>query len=115
MQWIRKAAEQGLATAQSNLAGFYIRGEGVQQDLAEATLWLRRAAEGGNMAAQLDLGSRYALGTGVPQDFVQAHKWLNLAFYGGSDLAEAVLDQSERISELGNDPPISGMSMTTST
>ena len=43
--WFRKAAEQGLADAQSNLGWMYERGEGVPQDYAEAVKRYRLASE----------------------------------------------------------------------
>jgi TPR repeat protein len=36
VKWWRLAAEQGLASAQTNLGAAYVRGEGVRQDYAEA-------------------------------------------------------------------------------
>ena len=45
MKWYRKAAEQGDAKAQFNLALRYYKGEGVTQDYAEAAKWYRKAAE----------------------------------------------------------------------
>ena len=79
MTWYRKAADQGRADAQFNLALMYANGQGVPQDHAEAMTWYRKAAEQGDAAAQLNLGVMYHVGQGVPQDYVQAHKWYNLA------------------------------------
>ena len=45
IKWYRKAAEQGYATAQLNLAGMYFRGHGVSQDYGEAVKWVETAAE----------------------------------------------------------------------
>jgi TPR repeat protein len=79
VRWFRKAAEQGLASAQSNLGAMYHEGQGVVQDYAEAIRWFREAAEQGDAAAQFNLGNMYHDGKGVPQDYVQAHMWVNLA------------------------------------
>ena len=80
VKWYRKAAEQGDATAQSNLGVMYEKGQGVPQDYAEAVKWWRKAAaEQGNAFAQSNLGTMYANGRGVPQNYVQAHVWFNLA------------------------------------
>ena len=79
IEQLRKAAEQGNATAQGNLGLMYNNGEGLPQDYQEAVIWYRKAAEQGNASAQFSLGLRYANGEGVPQDYVQAHKWVNLA------------------------------------
>ena len=51
MKWYRKATEQGLAEAQSNLGMMYYHGEGVPKDMAEATKWYRKAAEQGDADA----------------------------------------------------------------
>ena len=45
---VRKAAEQGDASAQLMLGLMYYNGIGVTQDLFEAAFWLRRAAEQGD-------------------------------------------------------------------
>ncbi len=47
----RKAAEQGHAEAQYNLGGFYVFGDGVKQDYAEAVKWYRKAAAQGDAQA----------------------------------------------------------------
>ena len=79
MAWTRKAAEQGLADAQSNLGWLYRAGQGVPQNYEQAMAWYRKAAEQGDATAQNDLAVMYANGQGVPQDYVEAHKWRNLA------------------------------------
>ena len=55
VRWCRKAAEQGIATAQSNLGFAYAKGEGVPQDHREAVRWYRKAAEQDYAAAQFNL------------------------------------------------------------
>ena len=79
--WYRYAAEQGLPSAQHNLAHMYEMGQGVPADYAmsAAVMWYRRAAEQGYSAAQLNLGALYTEGRGVRRDDVQAYKWLTLA------------------------------------
>lgn len=51
VKWFRKAAEQGFATAQSNLGWMYEKGRGVPQDDKEAIKWYRKAADQGNKFA----------------------------------------------------------------
>ena len=63
---LRARAEQGDATAQSNLAVMYHKGEGVPQDYAEAVKWFRLAAEQDNASAQNSLGMLYLQGQDVP-------------------------------------------------
>jgi uncharacterized protein len=67
------AAEQGYATAQTNLGCKYLDGEGVAQDDQRAIHWFRLAAEQGNAGAQFNLGLMYEDGRGVDQDNKQAH------------------------------------------
>ena len=43
MRWYRKAAEQGVAEAQSNLGAMYAKGLGVPRDYAEALKWFNLA------------------------------------------------------------------------
>ena len=44
VKWYRLAAEQGNATAQSNLGSMYYSGEGVPQDYVQAYMWVAVAA-----------------------------------------------------------------------
>jgi len=46
VKWYRKAAEQGDADAQFNLALMYDNGQGVPQDYVQAHMWLNLAAAG---------------------------------------------------------------------
>jgi TPR repeat protein len=57
--WYRKAAEQGDATAQYNLALMYYHGRGVAHDRQQAETWFRKAAEQGNAEAQIWINSMY--------------------------------------------------------
>ena len=59
VRWYRLAAEQGHATAQTNLGFRYDNGRGVPEDDAEAVRWYRLAAEQGNANAQFILGVMY--------------------------------------------------------
>jgi uncharacterized protein len=86
-KWFRKAADQGLAVAQSELGVSYRSGRGVTQDDAEAAKWFRKAADQGDDKGQYNLGLLYASGQGVPQDYVLAHMWFNLSAAQGNQLA----------------------------
>jgi TPR repeat protein len=85
----RKAAEQGHAKAQYNLALMYYNGEGVAKDDAAAVEWFCKAAEQGNAMAQYNLGFTYATGGGVAQDDVMAYVWWNLAAAQGHESAKS--------------------------
>jgi len=84
VRWYRRAAQQGLAEAQFNLAHCLATGHGVLQDYAEARLWMRRAAEQGMPDAQFLLGVMLAEGLGGGADPGQARDWLQRAAAGGN-------------------------------
>ena len=84
-QWLRKAADQGHASAQFNLGVMYGNGQGVPQDYTQAVQWYRKAADQGNADAQTNLGHKYANGQGVPQDYALAYMWFNLSAASASD------------------------------
>ena len=86
--WYRRAAEQGDATAQSNLGAMYAEGLGVPQDAAEAVAWYRRAAEQGDARAQYNLGGMCREGRGVPQDAAGAVAWYRRAAEQGHTRAQ---------------------------
>ncbi len=88
MRWYRKAAEQGRASAQYNIASLYERGLGVTQDFAEAVGWYRKAAEQGYPSAQNNLGILYDHGRGVTQDFAEAVRWYRSAAEQGEAFAQ---------------------------
>jgi TPR repeat protein len=83
VKWYRKAAEQGPAKAQHNLAYAYRKGAGIAKDYTEAVAWYRKAAEQGNVSSQFNLVFHYYEGLGVPQDYVQSYMWATIAIAGG--------------------------------
>jgi uncharacterized protein len=83
VKWYRLAAEQGIASAQSNLGVMYTNGQGVPQDYKTAVKWYKLAAEQGDAGAQNNLGFMYGNGKGVPQDYIRAHMWWNIAASSG--------------------------------
>ena len=97
MRWYRKAADQGHATAQSNLGVMYATGRGVLKDYAEVGRWFRLAAEQGDADAQYGLGVMYAAGPGgVLKNSVLAHMWSNIAGANGNASARKLRDHLER-------------------
>ena len=72
-------AEQGKASAQTNLGIMYDNGQGVPQDYKEAVKWYRLAAEQGQAKPQYNLGVMYEKGQGVPQVYKEAVKWYRLS------------------------------------
>ena len=61
VQWIRKAADQGMVIAYPELAECYQLGIGVPQDYAKAIEWETRFAQGGDAYAEAYIGHLYAL------------------------------------------------------
>ena len=74
VKWYRRAAEQGDATGQANLAACYENARGVEQDLKEAVKWYFKAAEQGYAVAQNNLGVCFYDGKSRP-DYKEAIKW----------------------------------------
>ena len=93
---VRSCAEQGHATAQTELGFMYGNGRGVAQDNAEAVRWYRLAAEQGDAVAQTNLGVMYSTGQGVQEDIVLAYMWYNLAVGQGRDIAQGIKDILEQ-------------------
>lgn len=89
--WYRKAAEQGFALAQSNLAAMYVQGRGGAKNEAEAVVWYGKAAEQGLANAQFGLASLYANGQGVSQNHEKATSWLRKAAEQGFAAAQSDL------------------------
>lgn len=79
VDWLRKAADGGIARAQFSLGSLYERGELVERSLTEATTWFRKAAEAGWRDAQVSLATQYFLGRGAPRDMHEAAHWYELA------------------------------------
>ena len=80
----KRLAEQGNASAQSDLGFMYDNGLGVPEDDAEAVRWFRLAAEQGYATAQSSLGVMYFYGDGVPQNNLRAIcgcQYLSLTFF----------------------------------
>ena len=78
MQWYRRAAEQGNASAQYNLGNMYDYGQGVPQDFKEAAKWYRLSAEQGRANSQLNIGIMQTTGAGLENSYVQVQMWWNL-------------------------------------
>jgi TPR repeat protein len=90
----RDASDQGDTRAMRSIGWLYEKGQGVQQNYAEAMRWFRKAADGGDVDAMYRLGNCYADGHGVQQDLAEAKRWWSKAAEGGSTKAK------ERLKEL---------------
>jgi uncharacterized protein len=76
---------------QIKLAGDYLAGRGVPQDLKLAAHWYEKAAGAGDPLAELQIGYLYEAGLGVDKDPARAAHWYQLAAAGGSVRAKANL------------------------
>ena len=87
----RRLADSDDARGQNGLGVLYLRGTGVEQDIALAGRWFRLAAEQGYHAAQTNLGLLYENGWGVPEDAEQAYRWyLRAAMQGDAEAQTSV-------------------------
>ncbi len=83
---LRSPADRGKADAQFLLGDMYSKGDGVPQNLADATKWYHKAANQGHAEAQFRLGFIYVEGLGVPQDYAEGVSWyLKAADQGDAD------------------------------
>ena len=78
-KWFKKAASQGLAAAQFNLAGLYWEGHGVWQNAKTAVRWCGAAAAQGYAPAESALAYAYLQGHGVAQSYPEAIRWYTKA------------------------------------
>jgi TPR repeat protein len=99
----RLAADQGHASAQSNLGVCYHNGQGVEKDAKEAVRLYRLAANQGLAGAQVNLGACYYIGEGVEKDAKEAARLFGLAANQGHAAAKEAL-RDLRI-DLISDPP----------
>lgn len=83
-----KAAAEGNANAQFNLAILYLTGRGVERDVGKAVEWHLKAAAQGLAAAEHGLGVFYYQGLSVKQDYAQALVWFRRAAAKGFPDAE---------------------------
>jgi TPR repeat protein len=102
VEWLRKAADQGNATAQCTLGFMYEQGEGgLPQSDALAVEWFRKAADQGDAQAQCNLGFMYLYGQGLPQSDALAVEWYRKAADQGHANAEFNLGIMYRLGKGG--------------
>lgn len=75
----RPLADQGNATAQSQLGFMFELGLGVPKNSAEAVKWHLKAATQGQISSQVALGGIYKNGQGVPRNEAEAARWYRKA------------------------------------
>jgi TPR repeat protein len=83
--WLKKAGESGLASAQSELAEYYLTGGGVKQkiDMKNAIYWLSKLATNKNSRGSVDAAFRlcsiYLFGTNIEPDYERAFTWCRIS------------------------------------
>jgi TPR repeat protein len=79
LDWYKRAAEMGNASAMRNVGLLYETGQGTAKDLTQAAAWYKRAAEKGQPNAAYDLAYLYETGRGVERDYNAAAEWYKKA------------------------------------
>jgi TPR repeat protein len=98
LEWLYKAAEQGLPEAQNLLGVIYGTGQfGVARNDKLAVTWLRRAAVQGYADAEFSLGLAYAEGRGVRKDPQEAYGWMLRASRRGHGPAAAYVKEIDEL------------------
>ena len=93
VHWLKLAARQGVAQAQSNYGVALQRGlGGIETNNTEAIEWFRKAADQGLPDAQLNLGLAYSAGRGVGMDIPTATIWFRKAAENGNETAKLILE-----------------------
>jgi len=93
VSWFRKAAAQGVASAEFQMGQLYDFGFGVPQDDRLALDWYRKAAGHGSAAAERSVGDFYSKGRAVTTDPVEAARWYRRAADGDDLRAQYQLGQ----------------------
>ena len=78
-KWCQKAANNGIADAQHDLAVWFAYGIGVTQDMKQAISWYQIAANHDFPPSMHNLGRAYGTGRGVPFDMDQSSNWFGRA------------------------------------
>jgi TPR repeat protein len=90
-KWFQKAARQGYAPAEVNLAVLSLAGWGTRANAGEALYWLHSAAQQGYAAAIFDLGILFQEGCGVRRDYAEAFRFFERGALGGDPAAQTNL------------------------
>jgi TPR repeat protein len=81
---LRRAAADGDASAQFEVAARLAEGKGIDQDFKSAVEWYLRSAASGFAQAQYRLGTHYERGLGVDRDAERARVWYQRAAEQGN-------------------------------
>ncbi|MCH9030439.1 MAG: sel1 repeat family protein, partial [Bacteroidetes bacterium] len=94
--WIKKAANQNLASAQYNYAILLINGWGIDWDPFSAFNYFKKAARSGMIQAQYVIGILNTDNLIVKRDLNYAYYWINRSSSEGYEPASKIVDQLER-------------------
>jgi TPR repeat protein len=76
IDFMHRAAEQGLSAGLEQLGRYYSLGKLVQKDKERAVVFLREASVLGHLKAQIQLAELFIEGYGSPYDYEDAYHWL---------------------------------------
>jgi len=91
--WIRKAAEQNLASAKYNFAILLINGWGVEWNPFQAFRYFKEAAKAGMIQAQYVVGVLYTDDLIVKRDMNYAYYWVRKSSKEGYEPAKEIVNQ----------------------
>ncbi len=77
IEYLWKAAQQGMPAALEQLAGYYSKGRYVQKDPQQAAILMHEAAAQGYLKAQIAWVDMLVKGQGSPLDYEEAYSWLH--------------------------------------
>lgn len=86
-------AQAGDPRAQVTVGRYYLNGQGVAADPAEAARWFHAAAEAGRIEGMKWLADMYFAGAGVAQDNAAGLAWLRRASLAGDTDARSILGE----------------------
>ena len=100
-QWFRRAADNGLAAAQTQVGVAYMLGTPpTKRDLVTGLKWLEAAArDPGQSEAARDVGVAYLNGDGVAKDMALANQWFTKAAGEGNATAQQYLNDQKQAAQ----------------
>ena len=99
-KWLKLAADNGIAKAQSIVGGMYFEGVGAKKDQKIAFEYFKAAAEQNEDMAQLNLAGMYLFGDVVEQDVEIAISWYAKSAANGNKMAaEFLKDLSDKLNK----------------
>lgn len=91
IEFMKKAARAGIASAALFVGVSYWQGEVVGQDYKQAYIWLKMAAERGDADSQELLGHLYNKGWGIPTSYEEGVLWSRRAAMQGAGKAQVAM------------------------